>query len=171
MAMISSILGTFTRDPDGPAEVLAYLNNHLYAHQIEANFVTAALGFLDVRAGTYTYAAAGHPYPLLRRGADDVLALDAVGGLPLGVLSDPTYEEATIDVHPGQTLALYTDGIPETRAPSGAFFGIEGIRRAMGVCSGEAQCLVDTLHAHVRAHEAGLRPQDDQTVLAVRLEG
>src|SRR5690606_10032083 len=103
--------------------------------------------------------------------ADDgqIAALDAVGGVPLGVLPDPGYGEATVELAPGQTLALYTDGITETRGPDGTYFGVDGVRRAMSACSGEAQCLVDTLHRHVRAHEAGLGPQDDQAVLAVRL--
>jgi serine phosphatase RsbU (regulator of sigma subunit) len=96
--------------------------------------------------------------------------LGAVGGLPLGVMHEEAYEDATVILEPGQTLTLYTDGITETRAPGGAFFGTEGIINALRECSGEADCAVDTVMDHVRQHEAGGRPQDDQTLVVMRVD-
>jgi len=186
MAMVMSILASYPMTPDTTGPVLDYLNKHLCAKRIYDTFVTLFHALYDPATRRFTYARAGHPPPLLRKpdqgghaqGLDAggptqvrVQELDAVGGLPLGVMPGETYEDATIELEPGQTLALYTDGIPETRSPDGAFFGTEGIVRALIDCSGEADCAADTVMDYVRKHEAGGRPQDDQTLVVMRVNG
>lgn len=173
MAMVMSILASYPMTPDTTGPVLEYLNKHLYAKRIYDTFVTVFHALYDPRTRSLTYSRAGHPPPLLRKpssnGHVDLEELDAVGGLPLGVMPDETYQDATVTLEPGQTLTLYTDGIPETRAPDGAFFGTPGIVNALRACSGEADCAVDTIMKHVRQHEAGGRPQDDQTLVVMRV--
>jgi phosphoserine phosphatase RsbU/P len=197
MAMVMSILASYPMTPDTTGPVLDYLNKHLCAKRIFSTFVTAFHALYDPATRRFTYSRAGHPPPLWRKprnggtqadntgeaagfeisgdsgisggGGVDVVELDAVGGLPLGVMPEETYEDATIELEPGQTLTLYTDGIPETRGPDGAFFGTEGIVRALRECSGEADCAVETVMQHVRNHEAGGRPEDDQTLVVMRV--
>jgi len=175
MAMVESMLASYPMTPDTTGQVLDYLNKHLCAKRIYSTFVTAFHALYDPATRTLTYSRAGHPPALWRKPGSDgevqVEELDAVGGLPLGVMPEETYEDATLKLLPGQTLTLYTDGIPETRTPQGAFFGTEGIVNALRVCSGEADCVVDTVMKHVREHEAGGRPQDDQTLVVLRVQG
>jgi len=171
--MVESMLASYPETPDPTGQVLAYLNKHLCAKRIFSTFVTAFHGLYDPKTRTLRYSRAGHPPPIWRKptsnGHIDIAELDEVGGLPLGVMPEETYEDATIQLEPGQTLTLYTDGIPETRSPDGAFFGTPGIVQAMRDCSGEADCAVDTIMRHVRQHEAGGRPQDDQTLVVMKL--
>jgi len=173
MAMVESILSSYPMTPDTTGQVLDYLNRHLCAKRIYDTFVTAFHALYDPKSRTLTYSRAGHPPPLWRKpssnGHVDLDELNAVGGLPLGVMPEETYEDASITLEPGQTLTLYTDGITETRAPDGAFFGTTGIIGALRECSGEADCAVDTIMKHVRRHEAGGRPQDDQTLVVMRV--
>ncbi|WP_432798922.1 PP2C family protein-serine/threonine phosphatase [Poriferisphaera sp. WC338] len=96
--------------------------------------------------------------------------LDHAGGLPLGLFKDQHYEEVVIRMRKGQTLVMYTDGITETRAPDGAFFGTQGVEAALHDCSGEVACAVKTIMARVREHEAGQRPADDQTLLVMQID-
>jgi sigma-B regulation protein RsbU (phosphoserine phosphatase) len=183
MAMVESMLSSYPMTPDTTGQVLDYLNKHLCAKRIYSTFVTAFHALYDPATRTLTYSRAGHPPALLRKprsddagassGAADIdmVELDVVGGLPLGIMAEESYEDATIVLEPGQTLTLYTDGITETRAPGGEFFGTEGIISALKVCSGEADCAVDTIMEHVRKHEAGGRPEDDQTIVVMRVQG
>lgn len=175
MAMVESILASYPMTPDTTGQVLDYLNKHLCAKRIYDTFVTAFHALYDPATRTFTYSRAGHPPPLWRKpsanGHVGLEELDAVGGLPLGIMPDETYEDASITLEPGQTLTLYTDGIPETRSPDGAFFGTPGIINALRECSGEADCTADTIMQHVRRHEAGVRPQDDQTLVVMRVLG
>ncbi len=180
MAMVESMLASYPMTPDTTGQVLDYVNKHLCSKRIYSTFVTAFHALYDPATRTLTYSRAGHPPSLWRKpcgkGTDadesddvDVTELDAVGGLPLGIMPEETYEDATIQLEPGQTLTLYTDGIPETRSPDGTFFGTEGIINALRACSGEAECAVDTVMEHVRKHEAGGRPQDDQTLVVMKV--
>ena len=88
---------------------------------------------LDPVARTLTYASAGHNPPrLVRRGT--ATALDAVGGLPVGVEEDSTYEEGTLTLEPGDLLTIYTDGITEaSRGRNGTreFFETERLDRVL----------------------------------------
>ena len=96
--------------------------------------------------------------------------LEAVGGVPLGVLDETTYEDAQIELQPGQTLVLYTDGITEARSPDGAMFGVESIDRALVDCTGDPACVVQSITDILHDHQAGVRPNDDQTIIAIRVE-
>lgn len=174
MAMVESMLSSYPITPDTTGQVLEYLNQHLCAKRIFSTFVTAFHALYDPATRKLTYSRAGHPPPMWRKpttnGQVDVDELGTVGGLPLGIMPEETYEDATIQLEPGQTLTLYTDGIPETRSPDGEFFGNEGIQNALRECSGEADCAVDSIMNHVRKHEAGQRPQDDQTLIVMKVK-
>ena len=57
-----------------------------------------------------------------------MLALDVVGNLPLGMFADQEYQQATLQLRPGDQIVFYTDGITEAQqrrrrrcsAPSGS---------------------------------------------------
>jgi len=175
MAMVESIVATYPSRPgSGVGDFLSYINQHLCTKQINGQFVTAFASSYNPDTRELTYARAGHPPPLLRRcdgeGGMTIDQLEGDGGLPLGVYEEETYETATVTLEPGHTLVLYTDGIPETRGPDGSFFGIDGINHALGHCSGQAHCAIDTIMSSVRKHEAGSRPQDDQTLVVFRVD-
>jgi phosphoserine phosphatase RsbU/P len=173
MAMVESMLASYPMTPDTTGQVFDYLNQHLCAKRIFSTFVTAFSALYDPATRMLTYSRAGHPPPLWRKpntnGRVDVEELSGVGGLPLGIIPTETYADTTIQLEPGHTVTLYTDGIPETRSPNGEFFGTAGIENALRECSGEADCAVDTIMKHVRQHEAGSKPQDDQTLVVMKV--
>ncbi len=173
MAMVESILASvpFSQQMN-PGEILMYLNRHLSSKRIANAFVTAFIAGFDPSSGELKYARAGHPPPLLRRCCEvgqemTIDSLDAVGGLPLGIRFEEKYDYAADRFNPGDTLALYTDGITEARSPDGRFFATDGVIQALRDCNGQAYCLVDTLKKQLLEHEAGQRPQDDQTLVAL----
>ncbi|MHC4415177.1 MAG: PP2C family protein-serine/threonine phosphatase [Planctomycetota bacterium] len=172
MAMLHAILHAYPRQPEGPAEVLEHANQHLAAKRIENSFVTAFLGVYEPAARRLTYARAGHNPPLLKNpgAGGSVCRLDAVGGVPLGVIDDTRYEETTVELEPGQTLVLYTDGITEARGPDGTMFGMSGVERALTACTGEPACVVESITEPLHRHTGGIRPGDDQTIVAIRAE-
>jgi len=171
IAMVHAILHAFPSHNADPAEVLAFANAQLCNKRIEHSFVTAFLGVYHPSTRRLVYSRAGHEPPLLMSpGIDSTTErlLDA-GSLPLGVLDDATYESAETVLRPQQTLVMYTDGITEARNPDGDQFGIEGIERALHECSGEPECVIGSIATALRAHEAGRRPSDDQTMVALRI--
>jgi serine phosphatase RsbU (regulator of sigma subunit) len=79
------------------------------------------------------------------------------GGLPLGVLSDNTYEEVRLYLHPGDRLLLMSDGVVEARAGSGELFGFD---RVHNLSNQSAFYIADAAKAFGQ--------EDDITVLTVR---
>lgn len=169
MAMLNSILYAYPTLPEGPAELLTFANRHLCAKRIEENFVTAFMAFYDPETRILSYARAGHPPALLKSPNAPLRQLDEGGGLPLGVIEDTTYEEHSITLKPLQTLVLYTDGIAESINIEEKMFGIPGIEQSLVDCSGEPDCVVGSIMNALRQHEGGVRPNDDQTIVAIQV--
>jgi sigma-B regulation protein RsbU (phosphoserine phosphatase) len=171
-AMLNAILYAYPSRNDGPGAVLEYANRHLFAKRLEGMFVTAFLAVFDPRDRSFTYARAGHNPPLLKNPGPggSVSRLDQVGGIPLGVADQVQYDSATMTLQPGQTVVMYTDGITDAMNPLHEAFGVEGIARALEACSGEPACVTDSIKVALKQHEAGVRPSDDQTIVAMKLE-
>jgi serine phosphatase RsbU (regulator of sigma subunit) len=94
-----------------PARILAIANDLAFAH--EGVIVTAVVGILDRRAGTFTFANAGHPPPVLVSDAGHAFLTSSPADLPLGIF--PTHQAAdyVIAVPPNALIVLCTDGITE----------------------------------------------------------
>lgn len=113
MAQLRSAGRAFAHQGRSPAELLGDLNR--FTDDVtRGEFATMAVVIVDHRAGSLTYATAGHPPPLLRRASDGrVVCLDAASGPALGPLKKAGYVEKTVAVHPGDVVMLYTDGLVE----------------------------------------------------------
>ncbi len=173
MAIMQSMIESYPAQPSGPAEVLEHANRYLCGKRIESRFVTAFFALYDPSSRRLTYARAGHDPPVWMRpaaGGWEMRRLDAVGGVPLGVLEGAAYEETTINLESGQSLVLYTDGITEATAPDGRMFGIQGIEGSLTHCTGEPNCAISHITKTLKAHESGRRPRDDQTVVVLRVK-
>ena len=168
VAMLSTLVYTYDRAAQGPGEMLEYLNKHIATKPIHSSFVTAFLMYYFPETRTLRYACAGHNPPLLRSGGE-ARWLDAVGSLPLGIDYGAWYEEADVQLQPGDALLLYTDGITEAKALSGEFFGEDRLQHAIFNGHATANELVDNVRGQVRHHLLGQRPTDDQTMVALRV--
>jgi sigma-B regulation protein RsbU (phosphoserine phosphatase) len=165
MAMLHTLLRAYPHRDRGPAEVLAHLSRHLLALAPDGMFATAAYGVYAPARRRLRYALAGHPAPRLRRGRSVEPAPEA-HGLPLGVMAEATWTEAELDLHPGDALLLYTDGILECQNPQGGRFGYQRLDDALRLAPPRAEPLVRHLERLARDF-CGPRPdEDDRTLLA-----
>jgi sigma-B regulation protein RsbU (phosphoserine phosphatase) len=157
-----------------PSVLLGYLNDQLArSYTREGSFVTAFYATLDPSARTLLYARAGHNPPRLVRGGR-VLSLDQQGALPLGILEQQAYGQATVRLEVGDLLLLYTDGITEAMAPRQAcgsreLFGVERLDALLLDCgAASAEGCVAAVRSAVAAFCANAPPTDDQTLIAIR---
>ncbi len=111
---------------------------------------------------------AGHPEPLIVRGASLVRAAACPPSRPLGLqTSRPTCCETRLE--PGDRLLLYTDGITEARSPDGEFFGEQRLVdfvSAAAAAGDPAPETVRRLMRHVLEHQAG-QLQDDASIVVL----
>jgi len=152
-------------DCGDPAAVLAQASTMLSSRLPGDRFVTAFFGFLG--RGHLRYANAGHLAPIVLR-ADGGLSEATVGGLPLGIDEQPSYDEHALELGTGDVLVAFTDGVIEARR-EGALLGGDGLRRILlevGAMTREPQALTELLHDKVRAWARGL--SDDAAIVALR---
>jgi serine phosphatase RsbU (regulator of sigma subunit) len=110
-----------------PAHVLSGINRTL-ADKLENSFVTACCVVLDTDAGSVRYASAGHPPILLHRRTEPGIQELADNGMILGPFPEAVYTSTALQMEAGDRLILYTDGIVETRNPSGSLFGDQSFK-------------------------------------------
>jgi len=149
------------------------LNQLLCMKTARERFVSLFWCYFDGHASRLRYINAGHLPPLLIRsdGSEPkVVRLDE-GGPVLGLLPGARYVQVVVDVHPGDLLVVYSDGILEAENAHGEEFGEAGviacIARHPNATPGEicAAVLED-----VRVFLGSGLPQDDQTLLIARLD-
>jgi sigma-B regulation protein RsbU (phosphoserine phosphatase) len=153
-----------------PGRVLAGLNRALCG-KFARHFVTAAYVFVDMEKNSVSYAGAGHPPLLLRRGSTGSTSEVSENGLLLGHFPKEIYSSVQISVEPGDKAILYTDGILETSDLSEEMLGVDRFKRFLGdnqaVGAGQlADSLLDEL-SRWSGHPKGEGQQDDITLLAI----
>jgi sigma-B regulation protein RsbU (phosphoserine phosphatase) len=165
-SMVKIALAVQEGDIADPGQVLTRMNRALCG-RFELAYVTAAFALIDPAARTLTYAAAGHPSPLLVRARGGVDSLDE-RGMVLGFLPDASYASATVrDLAPGDRLVFYTDGITEASRDDGEFFGDRQFRDLLTVgLSQPADRFLTTLIDRARQW-TGADFTDDVTVVVV----
>ena len=174
MAVTVTLLRTLARLHDSPAEILRRLNEELAAQNPRDMFVTMVC--LDVRGGRVTCANAGHDTALLvgstggsTGGSIGLRHVFPSTGTVVGLFPGKTYADETLELAPGETLVLYTDGVSEAADPRDAHFGEERVRACFeDGAGGSAAESVARLLAAVRAFAAGAAQSDDITILALR---
>ncbi|MFE7233199.1 PP2C family protein-serine/threonine phosphatase [Streptomyces sp. NPDC001231] len=115
MSQLRTALRAYAVDGGSPGRLLTRL--HVFLHHLQPDlFATAVIARFSPDDPTITWAAAGHPPPVLRLPDGRVRVLDAKPGAMLGIPLRQEIEDHTVRLSPGATLALYTDGLVERRA-------------------------------------------------------
>jgi serine phosphatase RsbU (regulator of sigma subunit) len=167
MAVSRTVLLDSALSVRAPAQVLALANELLCARNPMDLFVTACLGLFDPQDGSFEFASAGHPPPLVRRHGGVVETLPTTKDMALGVFKDMQYNEHITRLQPGDTLLMYTDGVTEAFSPQEVAYGEERLLSWFAASSsdGTAAQLVDHLVRDVASFVDGAEASDDLTCL------
>lgn len=128
MAIANATLKLAVELDPAPPRVLTLLNHTLCKTGDKRAFMSIFYALLDLGSGELEYASAGHPFPLLRRAGGEIEELGK-GGLPLGLRRDLEWRSEKIGLGVGDTLVLYSDGLPEGLNSEEESFGYERLRR------------------------------------------
>ena len=119
--LMSGLLRTLAPRRPRPAELMRALNDALVQRRVESRYVTLGILLWDATTRKIVMANAGAIPPMICRGGD-ILKL-RVEGVPIGLLDNREYEELTFQAQPGDTIVLYSDGIPDHMNAEGTEFG------------------------------------------------
>ena len=160
MARLRGALAGLAITGSPPERLVSWLND-LVHHVGSEHTASVVAGYFDPASKRLTWAQAGHPPPLLVRGATAEL-LDPPAGVLLGAAKDE-YHAATLDLLPGDLLLLYSDGLIEARnRPLDE--GLSVLRRAVLGVTDPAGAISAALGALGSAD-----PEDDTCLVAVQV--
>ncbi|MFO7167706.1 MAG: PP2C family protein-serine/threonine phosphatase [Chloroflexota bacterium] len=171
MALCRTLIRTFAFEyPEQPEQTLHAANKRLLRDSRSSMFVTVFYGVLDPACGKLTYCNAGHNPPYLLRGNAAPRAL-ANTGIPLGIALETAWRTETVEVEPGDTLVMYTDGVTEAQNRDGEFFGEERLLAAVQASRERGAEAVQAALLAAVAEFVGEEPQgDDITILVAARE-
>ena len=111
-----------------PGEALVEVNNLLDAENEAAMFVTLFYAIYNPRNHKFTYANGGHNEPIIVHPDGSTTVIDPTGGTALGIIPGIDYDEDSVELQPGDTVILYTDGITEAFNSEAELFGMDRLR-------------------------------------------
>ncbi len=156
-----------------PAEVLAYVNEQLCDGNDAELFVTVWFAILELSTGKGIAANAGHEHPVLRRSGGDYELVVYRHSPAVATLPGIRFREHEFELHPGDRVFVYTDGVPEAINEKEEDYGPDRMLAALNSCPPDTP-MDETLRL-VREdldRFAGQMPQfDDVTMMAIDYRG
>jgi sigma-B regulation protein RsbU (phosphoserine phosphatase) len=172
MAMCRSALRSIAREKSSPAEALAVVNRQLFPDIREDMFISMAYCILNQDKGKAVIARAGHDPALLYRQETGKVELLRSPGLALGVDDGDVFERVTkdqeIELHQGDCLLFYTDGVREAVNADDEEFGMDRMSECFrSTAPLGAEAVLTRMQEELR-HFTGEGPQmDDITLVAI----
>ena len=140
MSVVQASLRIISSEGDVPLpRLVARMNEFVYRSTPGNKYATFFYGQLDEHSRQLRYVNAGHNPPYLLRAGRQSTADSAppaieelsVGGTVVGMFPEMVYEEATVELYPGDVLLAYTDGVPEAHSPENEEFGEERLQQLL----------------------------------------
>ncbi len=171
--MISLLTATLKPTLPKPEQLLQSLDALVCAELIElGTFLTLCYARFNSADDTLTYVNCGHPQIILWDSLSGVCRLLDTTNVPLGFSEEESYEQRTGNLHPGDLVLFYSDGVTDLKLPSGKRLGMAGFSE--WVESRAHLPLDEFLYEveHLRINGlTGLTAGDDFTCVAVRYRG
>jgi sigma-B regulation protein RsbU (phosphoserine phosphatase) len=171
VASTQTLLRTLADTRSDVSQILTEANAFLANETEDERFVTVILGGIDPVSRTFTYASAGHPTGYVLRKSGEVKAELKSTSLPLAVFPDTLIPQAEpVQLEPGETIVLLTDGVIEARSANEQSFGR---RRALDIIRAHhdrsSRETIDCLYRAICEFTGSERLWDDVTAVIVKV--
>ncbi len=149
---------------------VALTNNYIATtHGQTSMFASAFIGLLDPATGVISYVNAGHEEAFIL-GANGIRLMLSPTGPVMGIFAGASHGIASVRLEPGETLLLYTDGVPEAKSKDGEQFSEKQLLDLLNQWQGSAEELLQALAKAVGEFAQGAEQHDDITMLASHRE-
>jgi len=167
MVKIQALVRAFAPEVPALTSLAAKINEILLRDKIPARFASLLLLQFEPNSGTVRYLNAGHIPPLLI--TENGLAEMGKGNCAIGLAPDTSFAQKELEMAPGQTLVLYSDGITEAENNTRESFGLERLEAECRSASGlRAQAFGEKLVAAVDAFIGEERHKDDISLVVLQ---
>ncbi len=173
MAITRTLLKATALFIPSPAACVERLNDLLAAENEQMMFVTLIYGVIDLRSGRLTYTNAGHNHPYRIDASGRLAPLPSTGGMAAAVMEEVAYRETALQLEPGDTIFLFTDGVTEAIDREDREFGTAALEAVLErEAAGSAVREVGERVIEAVRQFAGDTPQaDDITCVTLRFHG
>ncbi len=153
-----------------PAEIAGYMNRELSDGNESGMFVTMFIGKIALDTGCLSFCNCGHNPPVLGCGGDEAHFMEMKTNVPIGLWGGIKYEGETIDSIKNKVLFIYTDGLNEAENTHQEQFGDEHLLDILRKTPySTSQKLIELLGKKVETHRNGAEPNDDLTMLCLKV--
>jgi sigma-B regulation protein RsbU (phosphoserine phosphatase) len=158
----------YVPERSSPAAVLMSINTILHERQLEEYYCTLVYAIFDLKRRTVTMSNSGLPYPV--RASGTTCELVDARGVPLGSFPGMTYDEISFPLESEDVYVFCSDGVTEAMNRKGDEFGGERLCDLVAKTRHlTAKEIVHSIVEAVDAHRAGFPPNDDTTVVAIKI--
>ena len=153
---------------DDPADILGKVNEQLCEGNDAMLFVTVWISILTISTGKGIAANAGHEHPVIRRAGGSYELVVYRHSPAVAAMEGMRFRQHSFELHPGDRLFVYTDGVPEATNAENELFGNE---RMLDVLNSQPDrkphALLETMKREIDIF-VGEAPQfDDITMLCL----
>ncbi len=171
MAQVTRLFRTLANQQLSPSDICTHMNDALSGDENPTNmFVTLFVGMVDLTSGHLSFCNAGHNPPVIGGGEHHGDFLEMKPNFPIGVLPGLEFEGEEIESIKGRALFIYTDGLNEAENREHEQFGDERLVDILrNTHFDSARQVIETLAAEVEKHRDGADPNDDLTMMCLRI--
>ena len=171
MAQVTRLFRTLANQMITPADICTQMNEALSGEEnLTCMFVTLFIGLVDLNTGHLSFCNAGHNPPVIGGGEHHGDFLQMLPNFPIGVMPGLEFQGEEIDCIKGRPLFIYTDGLNEAENREHGQFGDDHLIDILrNTHFDTARQVVETLAAKVEEHRDGADPNDDLTMMCLRI--
>lgn len=171
MAQVTRLFRTLANQQLSPSDICTHMNEALSGDENPTSmFVTLFVGMINLASGHLSFCNAGHNPPVIGGGEHHGDFLEMKPNFPIGVLPGLEFEGEEIESIKGRALFIYTDGLNEAENREHEQFGDERLIDILrNTHFDSARQVIETLAAEVEKHRDGADPNDDLTMMCLRI--
>ena len=172
MAQVTRLFSTMAHQGLEPAAICNRMNSELSGEDnVNGMFVTMFIGMLDMQTGHLAFCNAGHNPPVIGGGKHQGDFLKMIPNVPIGLWPDYEFKGEEMDSVKGRAFFIYTDGLNEAENPKQEQFGDKRLLDILRDTQFDtARQVVEALEAEVAQHRNGAEPNDDLTMMCLRVQ-
>ncbi len=149
--------------------MFAHFSNSI--RQLNLEYMYMCLAVLKINGYKMRFASAGIPPLLLHRKLEDKLEYITLKGMPLGTKNGYPYKEIELDLSPGDTVLLMSDGYPELFNDHEEMFDYDGIFDFVkGIVGGTPEEIIERLKESIEKWRNGTAVRDDVTFIVIKMK-
>lgn len=171
MTQVCSLFRDGIIHTEDPSRIVATISNVLVQNNSQNMFCTMIIGIFNHATGELAYCNAGHNAPVLKRSDGTTEFLNVTPNLPVALVEDFPYQKQVLQLHKGDILMFYTDGISEAEDKNHKCYGekalLDYVKDYPTMCT--AKDITMSLLNTILDYEKDTEQSDDITLLTIEM--